>query len=356
MAITFPLTMPLGAVALDNPSFEQGDTGWSHDTGNWFIENDVGNAFDGFWRLRRSEGTSGASASRNRYLPVRPGQLLTASCRGKRNAGNANASVRIYWFTEAKGSISFSTGNVITTSSFMESLLAAAIAPANAGWARVAARSDAGGVASTVYFDAFRAWRELAPRAARLVQMNRTGLTRDEFTGKSRTVAWPGEWWAGEIAPPTQAHPEWAEWAAWLGALRGQQGTFLYSPWWGRVPRGVATGTPLVNGAGQGGAKTLNTKGWTFNTLGILRAGDYFQLGSGATSRLYQVLRDADSDGSGNAALEIFPAVRDTPADNATIRILRPEGVFRLATDIRSGSFEPGRVGSFEAVPIVEAF
>ncbi len=61
-------------------------------------------------------------------------------------------------------------------------------------------------------------------------------------------------------------------------------------------PRGAATGTPLVKGASQTG-NTLTTDGWTTGVTGILKAGDWIQLGTGSTSTLHKLQQAADSDG-----------------------------------------------------------
>lgn len=121
---------------------------------------------------------------------------------------------------------------------------------------------------------------------------------------------------------------------------------------------GVATGTPLVNGATQNvtyaastGASTqsLITDGWTNSTAGILLAGDVITLagvyavnpvpGEGTTGKLkmpylqqFTVISDATSGAStGPATLTISPAiitsgpfqtVSAAPADNAAIVVL----------------------------------
>lgn len=115
---------------------------------------------------------------------------------------------------------------------------------------------------------------------------------------------------------------------------------------------GVATGTPLVQGAGQAvtyaAAKmsytqTLNTDGWTSATTGILKAGDIFTIaGVYAVNpvdgdvlpflRQFVVRADADSGAStGPAALTISPpiitsgpykTVSAAPADNAPMTVL----------------------------------
>lgn len=126
---------------------------------------------------------------------------------------------------------------------------------------------------------------------------------------------------------------------------------------------GVATGTPLVNGAsqnvtyanatGSNWSQTLNTDGWTNSTTGILKAGDVFTIagvyavnpvpGEGATGKIvmpylqqFTVLADANSGAStGPAALTISPpmitsgpfqTVSAAPANDAAITVLGTGG------------------------------
>src|SRR3954463_10292223 len=121
--------------------------------------------------------------------------------------------------------------------------------------------------------------------------------------------------------------------AAWVAALRsldGPVGTFYLGDTAWKTPRGTATGTPLVNGASQTG-EDLATDGWTASVTGILKAGDWIQLGTGSSARLYMVMVDANSNGSGQATLTIRPKLRSSPGDNSAIVTNSPVGVFRLA-------------------------
>ena len=119
---------------------------------------------------------------------------------------------------------------------------------------------------------------------------------------------------------------------------------------------GVATGTPLVNGADQNvtyaaskntQSQTLVTNGWTNSTTGILRAGDVITL-AGVNSvnpvskadtgflQQFVVLADADSGATtGPATLTISPpiitsgpyqTVTAAPADDAPITVLGTGG------------------------------
>jgi len=114
---------------------------------------------------------------------------------------------------------------------------------------------------------------------------------------------------------------------------------------------GVATGTPLVNGASQGTdyatakntwSQTLATDGWTNSTAGILKAGDTFTIAgvysihpgtkvSTARLQTFTVLEDAASGAStGPASLTVSPpiissgawqTVSAVPANDAVITV-----------------------------------
>ena len=45
------------------------------------------------------------------------------------------------------------------------------------------------------------------------------------------------------------------------------------------------------------------------------------------------VVADANTDGSGNATLDIEPRLRTSPTDNLAIAVINPKGVFRLVTN-----------------------
>jgi hypothetical protein len=90
---------------------------------------------------------------------------------------------------------------------------------------------------------------------------------------------------------------------------------------------------PLVNGGSQTGYDLL-TKGWATNLSNILRAGDWIQLGTGSTARLYKNMVDASSDGSGHATLTLWPMLRSSPSDNALITLNNASSRFRLTQNV----------------------
>ena len=169
--------------------------------------------------------------------------------------------------------------------------------------------------------------------AFRLTQVSTASVNESSFTGTQQVVEWPREFWKLSVGMPPMERADAAAWVAALVSLRGMTNTFLAGDPSAATPQGVATGSPLVNGNQAGGSKTLATKGWTHNVTGILKAGDYIQLGTGSGSRLHMVLKDVNSDSSGNATLDIFPRLRVAVATNDVITISNCVGVFRLAAN-----------------------
>lgn len=161
-----------------------------------------------------------------------------------------------------------------------------------------------------------------------------TSKSTSPFTGEEQVYRWSGEWWSGEVSFIPMRMNEANAVKAFLAEMRGQYGTFLYGdPDNLALGNQGAGGTVTVNGADQTG-NTLTVDGMTVSTTGILKAGDYFQLGTGTSARLYMVTQDLDSDGSGEGTITFEPALRTSPADNDTVVVSSPKGAFRLAENI----------------------
>ena len=195
-----------------------------------------------------------------------------------------------------------------------------------------------------------------SPRQVDFVANNLVSVAVSPFTGSQQVYQWAGQWWEAQIGLPPMLESEAATWVAFLNSLKGRTGTFHIGDPARKTPLGTVPGTPLVNGAQTGGGNTLATKGWTASQTGILKAGDYIQLGSGTTQRLYQVLTDTDSDASGNATLDIFPVLRSEGAtDGASITTSNCQGTFRLAGNVNKWQVDYTRVWiiSFAAIEAI---
>jgi hypothetical protein len=180
-------------------------------------------------------------------------------------------------------------------------------------------------------------------RSIELRAINAVAYSASPFTFSGQAFAYAGQMWQADVTLPPMKRADAEQWLAWLISLRGQYGTFLLGDPSGATARGAATGTPLVNGASQTGG-TLVIDGATTSTTGWLKAGDYIQLGSSGTSTLHKVLQDANSDGSGNVSLEIWPHLRTSPSDNSTVVVSNTKGRFRMASNEQAWSINEATV------------
>lgn len=174
----------------------------------------------------------------------------------------------------------------------------------------------------------------LPPKGIREVRFGlerNQAVTRDPYALTPKILHRFGDGWRAEIdLVPMDLDPSLGkavadDWITALMSLQGQVGTFYLGDPRRQIPRGSAGGVPLVDGAGQTGT-TLNTKGWPLSQTGILLGYDYIEV----EARLYMVIAAADSDGTGNSALSIEPAMRSSPADNAPITTINPRAIMML--------------------------
>lgn len=167
-----------------------------------------------------------------------------------------------------------------------------------------------------------------------LVARNTIGTSISPFTYAQQVHKHQGQRFEADIVLPPMKREDAEQWIAFFMKLYGQYGTFLLGDPNAATPRGTASsdaGTPLVNGASQTGG-TLSIDGAPASQTGYLKAGDYIQLGTASTARLYKVLDDADSNASGEVDLTIWPDLRSSPSDNDAVVVSNAQGVFRLTT------------------------
>jgi hypothetical protein len=158
---------------------------------------------------------------------------------------------------------------------------------------------------------------------------------------QNQTQIWPAaDRWSFEIQLPKMPRAVAVNWIAFLAALQGLQNVFQIGDPMGKRPLGAALGAPVAiagTGLNTVGAVSLSTRGWTANKYGQLMPGDYLQIGL----RFHQVTAQVNSDASGNAAIAIWPSLRETPADGTAIGLINPVGVFRLASNKRQWHASP---------------
>lgn len=156
-------------------------------------------------------------------------------------------------------------------------------------------------------------------------------ISQSPFTKRQQVYDNSGSMWQGDVTFERTRIADANLIKAFVVGLKGQFGTFLYGDpdFLALGPQGTASGTPLVDGASQTGT-TLAVKGFGLSET-VLKAGDYFQLGTGLTSRLYMITEDIASDGAGDATLHFLPALRSSPAGDDPLTITGAKGLMRLS-------------------------
>ena len=165
---------------------------------------------------------------------------------------------------------------------------------------------------------------------------NAVAVSESPFTYKQDIVAHTGKAWACNVRIPSQQRDLVEDWLAFLLSLKGPVGTFLMGDPIGATPRGSAKdtpGTPAVQGAAQTGNE-LNIDGLPLSATGYLLAGDYIQLGAGSTARLYKTLTQTNSNGAGQATLDLWPDILTAPADDETVVVANTAHLWRLTSTV----------------------
>lgn len=172
--------------------------------------------------------------------------------------------------------------------------------------------------------------------------VNAVTTSQSPFTYKQQVVDFGGQRWEASVSIPSVHRDKAAEWVAMLIALRGPVGTFLLGDPDYATPRGDASSVAVTGSAGDATVAVAMT--------GTLKAGDYIQLGTGASARLHKVLVDQ----TGNGNLEIWPSLR-SDYSSATATLDSPKGVFRLKQNMTEWSINNASFYgvSFEAVEVI---
>jgi hypothetical protein len=120
-----------------------------------------------------------------------------------------------------------------------------------------------------------------------------------------------------------------------------------------RHPLGKATGTPILATAAAPGDRTISVTGFTPNVAGILKAGDWVQIGD----QLSKVRTDVASSATGTATISLWPKVMKTVPDETTIIVREAKGFFRFTSqppEWEADASEKSRPYSFSLTGVQE--
>ena len=168
-----------------------------------------------------------------------------------------------------------------------------------------------------------------SPKSISFRQINAITLSQSPFTFQQQAISHTGQRWEADINLPPMNNARAKLWIAWLSSLKGYRGTFTMGDPVGAIAEGEAGGSPLVAGSDQTGNE-INVDGASTSQTDWLKAGDYIQLGIGATATLHMSLNNVDTDIGGAAIIDLWPDIRTAPTDNAAVVVANTVGLWRL--------------------------
>jgi len=157
-------------------------------------------------------------------------------------------------------------------------------------------------------------------------------MTQSPYTYAQQVAEFEGSLWTTVVSLPPMKRSQAGVWQAFFMQLHGMKGTFLIGDPDGKTLLGSLTNTIQVNGDHSVGAFDVVIDGANTSTT-IVKAGDYVQFGSGASSKLHMIVSDVTSDSSGNATLPIEPPLKSSLSDDASVVTSSTKAVMRMNTN-----------------------
>ena len=161
-----------------------------------------------------------------------------------------------------------------------------------------------------------------------------TGYSESNFTGRQHVSPRSYHVQNFTVTLPPMLKNEALSWLVFMTTLNGQAGTFRMGP---PTDNNEMTRDATVRLAAAAGTYDLNV---TFATgfSGQIRPGQYIELGTGATSKLYMITAATNpipvgQTNAGSSQLTLWPPLKTAQAVNNPVKFIDPKGVFMLATN-----------------------
>jgi hypothetical protein len=165
------------------------------------------------------------------------------------------------------------------------------------------------------------------------ISTNQNTIVTTTASGRRQARQIDGQRFRLRLRFPVMTRTEFAPINAFVMKQRSQMESFTYSPPTISSALGVASGVISVNGAISAGVTSVAIDGMANSTSGIFKAGDYFRF-TGQT-KVYMVMADVSSNGSGQGTLTFEPPLRANVADNAVLIYSNVDFTVGLTGDIQ---------------------
>jgi hypothetical protein len=171
-----------------------------------------------------------------------------------------------------------------------------------------------------------------APRDV-AISTNQNTIVTTTASGRRQARQIDGQRFRLRVRFPVMTRTEFAPINAFVLKQRSQLESFQYVPPTISAPLGVASGVISVNGSISAGVTSVAIDGMANSTSGVFKAGDYFRF-TGQT-KVYMVMADVSSNGSGQGTLTFEPPLRTAVSDNAVLIYSNVDFTVGLTGDIQ---------------------
>ena len=149
------------------------------------------------------------------------------------------------------------------------------------------------------------------------ISTNQNTIVTTTASGRRQSRQIDGQRFKLRVTFPIMTRTQFAPILAFVVKQRSQIESFTFTPPTLDDSLGVATGVIRVNGAILAGVTSVAIDGMANSTSGVFKAGDFFRF-TGQT-KVYMVMADVSSNGSGQGTLTFEPPLRTNVSDNAIL-------------------------------------
>ena len=171
-----------------------------------------------------------------------------------------------------------------------------------------------------------------APRDV-AISTNQNTIVTTTASGRRQARQIDGQRFRLRVRFPIMTRTEFAPINAFVMKQRSQMESFQYVPPTIDDALGVASGVISVNGAISAGVTSVAIDGMANITSGVFKAGDYFRFTG--QNKVYMVMADVSSNGSGAGTLTFEPPLRANVADNNVLIYSNVDFTVGLTGDIQ---------------------
>ena len=171
-----------------------------------------------------------------------------------------------------------------------------------------------------------------APRDV-AISTNQNTIVTTTASGRRQARQIDGQRFRLRMRFPIMTRTEFSPINAFVMKQRSQMESFQYTPPSVDDALGVASGVISVNGAISAGVTSVAIDGMANSTSGVFKAGDFFRFTG--QSKVYMVVADVSSNGSGQGTLTFEPPLRSNVADNAVLIYSNVDFTVGLTGDIQ---------------------